>query len=263
MTPPPPIDASAAASRRRRLVIAGLAILAAAVLLLANLEGGLTLDRLLAHRAALETRIADNRTGSVLIYGLGYAAMVALSIPGASVGTIAAGLLFGPFVGGALAGVAGTLGATALFLAARMAIGESLARRAGPWLQRLREGFARDAVSYMLFLRLTPAFPFFIVNLVPALLGVPLRIFFWTTLVGVMPATFAFASAGAGLDSVLRAQAGAIAACRAAGRVDCAASLTPGALVTRETLLALAAMGVMALLPAVVRRLHGRGQQSE
>jgi Uncharacterized conserved protein len=70
--------------------------------------------------------------------------------------------------------VAATAGATLLFLAARTAFGDSLRRRAGPWLRRLQEGFQADAFNYLLFLRLVPLFPFFVVNLVPAVIGVPL-----------------------------------------------------------------------------------------
>ena len=92
---------------------------------------------------------------------------------------------------------------------------QGAAAKAGPWLARLSEGFKQDALSYMLFLRLVPAFPFFVVNLAPALLGVPFRSFLLGTLLGIIPGTFAFAYLGTGLDSIIEAQQKAYAACMA------------------------------------------------
>src|SRR5215510_7601074 len=96
-------------------------------------------------------------------------------------------------------------GATVLFLAARTAVGDLLQPRVGPWLSRLQRGFAENALSYLLFLRLVPLFPFFVVNLVPAFLGVRLRSFVVATFFGIIPATFVFAYFGAGLGSLLDA----------------------------------------------------------
>jgi uncharacterized membrane protein YdjX (TVP38/TMEM64 family) len=95
------------------------------------------------------------------------------------------------------------MGALALYLAARTAFADVLENRAGGAVEKMRDGFRKDAVSYMLFLRLVPAFPFFVVNIVPGLLGVPLRTFAWTTFVGIMPGTFVYASIGAGLGAII------------------------------------------------------------
>ena len=124
--------------------------------------------------------------------------MVALSIPGAVLLTISGGILFGTFIGGTAAVIAATTGATIIFLVAKSACGENLARRAGPLASKLSDGFRADAFSYLLFLRLVPAFPFFLVNLVPALAGVKLTVFVGATLIGVIPATFTFAFFGSG-----------------------------------------------------------------
>ncbi len=99
-----------------------------------------------------------------------------------------------------------------------------------------------------------PAFPFWLVNLAPALLGVPLRVFVPATLIGIVPGTFAFAFAGAGLDSVIAAQKAAKLACIAAGGTDCYLRIDLHALVTPKLLVALAALGVVALIPVVLRR---------
>ena len=90
-----------------------------------------------------------------------------------------------------------------MFLIARSALGEFLAARAGPWLSRFRQGFQDDAFSYLLFLRLVPIFPFWLVNLAPALLGVGFATYVATTFLGIIPGTFAYSLAGNGLDSVI------------------------------------------------------------
>ena len=104
---------------------------------------------------------------------------------------------------------------------AKSACGENLVRRAGPLAGKLADGFRADAFSYLLFLRLVPAFPFFLVNLVPALVGVKLSTFVAATFIGIIPATFAFSFLGSGLDSVIAAQEKIFRACLAAGRTDC------------------------------------------
>src|SRR5207344_456760 len=101
-----------------------------------------------------------------------------------------------------LAVCAGTLGAVILFAAARTAFADLLRARIGPWLDRVRNEFAAEGFSYLLFMRLVPVFPFFVVNLVPAFLGVSLRHYVLATLIGIIPGSFVFASVGAGLGSV-------------------------------------------------------------
>ena len=122
--------------------------------------------------------------------------------PGGLVLTVTAGFLFGTLGGGLTAVVGATLGAVAVFLIARTALGEPLRARAGPWLGRMEAGFRENALSYLLVLRLVPIFPFWLVNLVPAFLGVPLATYALGTFLGIMPATFVFASVGSGLGAV-------------------------------------------------------------
>ena len=107
-----------------------------------------------------------------------------------------------------------------IFLIARSALGEWLTRRAGPFAAKLAEGFRADAFSYLLFLRLVP-FPFWLVNLAPALFGVRLSTFIAASAIGIIPATVTFAVFGAGLDSIIAAQEPQYNACLAAGRGDC------------------------------------------
>ena len=121
---------------------------------------------------ALKTYIAGHTLLALLAYMLLYIVVVALSLPGGLVMTLAGGLLFGWQLGIPATVVAATIGATILFLAVKSSFGELLAAKAGPSLAALREGFQKNAFNYLLFLRLVPAFPFVVVNLAPALLGV-------------------------------------------------------------------------------------------
>jgi uncharacterized membrane protein YdjX (TVP38/TMEM64 family) len=134
-----------------------------------------------------------------------YAVVTALSIPGAVVLSISAGFLFGPFWGAAASVSGATLGAVAIFLAARSAFGNVLRARAGPWVRRLEAGFRENALNYLLVLRLVPLFPFFLVNLVPAFLGVSLRTFVLATFLGIIPGALVYASVGNGLGALLEA----------------------------------------------------------
>ena len=132
-----------------------------------------------------------------------YAAVAALSIPGATAMTLAGGFLFGT-VPGTLYNVLGaTIGATIVFLVARSAFGEVLQRRAGPFLKKIEEGFRQDAVSYLLVLRLVPLFPFWLVNLVPALFGMSLGAYVACTFVGILPGAVVYTSVGGGLGEFL------------------------------------------------------------
>jgi uncharacterized membrane protein YdjX (TVP38/TMEM64 family) len=137
-----------------------------------------------------------------LLYIAIYAGLVALSVPGAAVLTIAGGFLFGPWIGTLCAVVGATLGATGIFLATRAGLG-GLAQRAGPLAGRLEAGFRADAFNYLLVLRLVFVVPFWLVNLVPALVGVRLSTFILATFLGIIPGTFVYASFGNGLGDVV------------------------------------------------------------
>jgi uncharacterized membrane protein YdjX (TVP38/TMEM64 family) len=218
----------------------------------------LSLETLVRHRAMIDGFVAVHFPAALAIFIAIYVATVSLSIPAALFLTIAGGVLFGP-VAGPVASIAGsTTGAAIVFVLARTALGESLVRRAGPAAARLAEGFRADAFSYLLFLRLAPIFPFWLVNLAPALFGVRLTTFVAATVIGITPAAFAFGFVGAGLDSVIAAPAAAYHDCLAAGRPDCRLDFTLRDAVTPQMLAAFAALAVIALLPVVVKRWRAR-----
>lgn len=134
-----------------------------------------------------------------------YTASTALSLPQASLLSVAGGLLFGAFLATALTVTGATAGAVVLFLAARTALGQSMERRGGTGLARLREALRRDGFSYLLAMRLVPVFPFWLLNLAASVCGMRLGTFALATFIGIIPGTFVFSWIGAGLGSVLAA----------------------------------------------------------
>lgn len=225
----------------------------------AGLQDYLSLTAIADNRDALIGFVSNNAVLSGLIYFGVYATAVSLSLPGASLLTILGGFLFGWLAGGFLTVLAATAGAIVIFLVARTSLGEALASRAGPWMNRLSKGFREDAFHYLLFLRLVPVFPFWLINIAPALAGVPLGTYAITTLIGIIPGTFAFSVLGSGLDSIITAQRQAHLACVAEqGAANCQFTLDAGALVTPQLLAAFAALGVVALIPVAVRKWKAR-----
>jgi uncharacterized membrane protein YdjX (TVP38/TMEM64 family) len=218
----------------------------------------LSLAAVADHRDWLQTLVSQHWLAAIAGYGLIYMVTVALSIPGAALLTVLGGFLFGWLIAGVLVVVAATAGATVVFLVARTSLGDVLARRAGPRLNALAKGFRDDAFNYLLFLRLVPVFPFWLVNIAPGLFNVRLATFVTATLVGIVPGTFAFAFLGSGLDSIIAEQKAVYEACLAAGRDDCEMTFEAGALLTPELIIAFVALGVVALIPVVVRRLRAR-----
>lgn len=222
-----------------------------------------SLETLVRHRAAIESFMHQHYATTLALFVVLYVLVVAMSIPGALVLTISGGILFGAPVGASASVIGATLGATLIFLIARTACGEHLVRRAGASAQRLAEGFREDAFSYLLFLRLVPVFPFFVVNLVPAISGVKLLPFVAATFLGIIPATLAFSFVGAGLDSVIAAQEAAYKTCLAGGQAGCRLDFDAKAAATPQLLIALSALAVLGFIPLIVKRLRARGQSPE
>jgi uncharacterized membrane protein YdjX (TVP38/TMEM64 family) len=218
----------------------------------------LSLESLVHHRAMIEAFVSAHRTAAFLAFIAIYAAAVAISFPGASALTVCGGMIFGGLAGGLAAGAAATLGATLVFLIAKFALGGEacgdLARRGGALAEKLAAGFRQDAFWYLVFLRLVPLFPFWLVNLVPAPCGVGLAPFVAATALGIIPATFAFAFFGAGLDSAVAAQESAYQACIAAHQEGCRLNFDIKAAATPELIGGLVALGLIALIPPAIKR---------
>lgn len=194
----------------------------------------LSLSTIKANREAL-LAFADRHFAAALALAfLVYAGCVALSLPGALVLSLSTGFIFGRWIGTALVLAAATTGATIVFLAARYLFADAARRRLGPTGERIANGFTENAFAYLLFLRLVPLFPFFLVNLAPAFTAIPLRTYVLATLIGIAPATFVYVNLG-----------------QALGRIESLQGL-----VSRETLLALGLLGVLALAPLGWKRLR-------
>ena len=155
----------------RLLLLPFMIALAFAAIFSFHLGHYLTFEALAANRAWLLRLVADRLVVTVLAFGAIYVVATALSIPGAAILTVSAGFLFGPVFGTAISAVSATLGAVLLFAVARTSLGEMFRSRTEGSLKKLQDGFRKDAFSYLLFLRLVPLFPFWLVNLVAAFLG--------------------------------------------------------------------------------------------
>jgi uncharacterized membrane protein YdjX (TVP38/TMEM64 family) len=177
------------------------------------LAGGLVLVLLGAHRYLNFATLAANHdwacalvdrapVAAALAFVATYTGLVALSVPGAALFTMAAGFLFGTCLGTTYAVTAATLGATIVFGAARTGLA-GLAARVGPQLRRIEAGFRQNALNYLLVLRLVPVFPFWFVNLVAGASGMRLSSYVAGTFLGMIPAAFVYASLGSGLGILI------------------------------------------------------------
>ena len=232
------------------LVLIGLAALGYGL----GLHHYVSLDALAANRQSLRQYVEGHQAVSVLLFMALYIAVVALSIPGAAVMSLAGGFLFGWAISVPATVIAATIGSVIVFQVVKTSFGAALAERASPFLQRLSRRCSENAFSLLLFLRLVPVFPFWAVNAVAGLSRVPLRSFVLATIIGIIPASFAFALIGTGLDHALGAQFAAYDSCVAAqGAAHCSLSLDVGALITRELVLGLVALGLVSLVPLAVK----------
>lgn len=165
----------------------------------------LTFDALARHREALLAYRDAHPVWSSLAFIALYAAIVAFSIPGATIATLAGGFLFGLFPGAMYNVVGATLGAVLVFLAARAGLGADVAasiHARGGAAARLQAGLQENQWSALLTMRLVPVVPFFLANLLPAFAGIRLLPFAVTTALGIIPGGLVFTSVGAGLGTV-------------------------------------------------------------
>jgi uncharacterized membrane protein YdjX (TVP38/TMEM64 family) len=227
----------------RRLPI--LVIAAVAVAGAFSLGDFLSFETLARHREALiEVRDANYAQAVALFVGV-YVLIVAFSLPGATVATLTGGFLFGVFPGALFNVFAATAGATLIFLAARWGLGERLAARMDAsegLVRRIKAGIDDNQWSMLFLIRLVPAVPFFVANLVPALVGVPLYRYIVSTFFGIIPGAVVFTSVGAGLGEVF------------------ARGETPnlGVIFEPRILLPLLGLCALAALPIVLKAVRGR-----
>ena len=198
----------------------------------------LNFESLKMHYKSLKTKVDLHPVLSVFVYIGVYFFTVLLSIPGALFLTFLGGFLF-PLPLSTLYVVCGaTLGACGIFLAAKTALKAFLKKKAGSRLQKMEQGFKKNAVSYLLFLRFIPFFPFWLVNLAPAFFDVSLFTFFWTTLVGITPGAFINTLIGRGLATILEQDTFSI-----------------NALFNWQIKLGLVGLGIVALIPIIIKKI--------
>lgn len=180
----------------RKLAI--VAVIACSIVLFFVLDLGrfLSLETLKANRDHLLTFTEANYTASVVLFVLLYVAVAGLSLPGATILTLAGGFVFGAVPATLYVNIGATTGATLAFLAARYVLRDTVEQKFGRWLEPLQQGFAKNALSYLLTLRLIPLFPFFVVNLVSGLTRVSVGTYVAATALGIIPGSFVYAYAG-------------------------------------------------------------------
>jgi len=202
----------------------------------------LTFETLRANYVDLQSFVADYFILAMAIYVVGYAIVTAASLPVASLLTLVGGFLFGWLLGTVFTVIGATIGATILFLAARTSFGEPLRQKVKPYIGRMEQGFHKDAFNYLLFLRLMPVFPFFVVNLVPAFLGVSTRLFVITTFIGIIPGSAVYNVIGSGLGEIF----------------ESGEEFSLQNAINQEIIIGLAGLALVALAPIVLRKIKGR-----
>ncbi len=234
----PVADPAPARRSLRRFLPVAVLLSGLAGFFLLGLGEYLSLSMMTEHILELDRLVAENFWLSATVFTSVYALLTAFSVPGGLVLTLLGGCVFGTWLGTALVVTGATVGACGVFLAARTAFEETLRRRARGWLGRFEHGFRRNALSYLLVLRLVPLFPFWLVNIVPAFLGVPLRTYVIGTLIGIIPGSFVYASVGNGLSALV-----------AVGEEP-----DLGAIFAPEILLPILGLAMLALVPVFYRR---------
>lgn len=190
----------------KTLPLIGIAIVA--VIGFFTLRDYLTFETLRDNREALVAFRDANYVATALVFVLAYVAIVAFSLPGASLATLTGGFLFGTLAGSVLNVTGATIGATAIFLAARWGLGARLGAKleaSDGAIKKIKDGIDDNQWSMLFVMRLVPAVPFFVANLIPAFLEVPLHRYVLSTFFGIMPGTIVFTSIGAGLGEVFAA----------------------------------------------------------
>ena len=186
----------------KKIALALVAIVVIILFFYFDMKSYLTLAALKANRQTL----LDYYTAHKLIMVVGFMAIyivqTALSLPGAAILSLAAGAIFGSIMGTIYANIAATIGATLAFLVTRYLLRDVVLNRFGGKLEGMNRELETRGFSYLLFLRLVPLFPFFLINLAAGLTRLPLRTFFFGTMIGIIPGGFVYVNAGASLATI-------------------------------------------------------------
>ncbi len=212
----------------------------------------LNFDKIALSYNDLSNLIAKAPILSFFLAMLIYIIASATSFPLAWLLSISMGLFFGWEIGSLIVLFGATIGASALFLLARYAFADFFRARAGGFLNKMAHGLKENAISYLLFLRLVPLFPFTLVNIVPAIANVRFSSFVISTFFGIIPAVVAYTYAGEGLRSIVKGRA---LACET--NIDpCGQPLKTDEIVTKEILIAFLLLGLVSLIPVIIKTMR-------
>ncbi len=221
------------------VIVLAFAIAIAAFFLL-DLQQYLSLDALKSNRDQLLDFTRQHYTAAVTLFLLAYVLQTLFSLPGAAILTLTGGFLFGSLLGTLYVNVGATAGATLAFLTARYVLRDWVEQKFGHRLSALQQGFAQNAFSYLLTLRLIPLFPFFLINLLSGLTRVSIGTYVAATSLGIIPGSFVYAFAG-----------------RQLGTINSLKEIA-----SPNVILAFTLLGLLALVPMVYKKLSGRGSSA-
>ena len=187
----------------RRAVPITVLVVGSGLIFAFGIDDYITLEGMMENRVALQEWVTAHGVASGLVYTAVYALAISISIPGGLILTVAGGFLFGPYMATVCVVVGATIGSTVVFMAARYAFADFLQAMFGSALEKMEAGFNEHPKSYLFVLRLVPIFPFWLVNIVPAFLGVSLNNYVIATFFGIIPPTFIYTLVGDGAGAVL------------------------------------------------------------
>lgn len=186
----------------KKIALAFVGVVVVTLFFYFDLQRFLTLAALKANRQTLLDYYAAHKLIMVAGFMAIYILQTALSLPGAAILSLAAGAIFGSIMGTVYANIAATLGATLAFLVARYLLRDMVLSRFGAKLEGINRELETRGFNYLLFVRLVPLFPFFLINLAAGLTRLPLRTFFIGTMLGIIPGGFVYVNAGASLATI-------------------------------------------------------------
>lgn len=225
---------------RRQTVFWTAVLLIGAAIAIIIWFGGINLETLRDNRPWLIEIIERNGPLAASVFVVAAALALLTPFPLGSVVTASAGFLFGPYFGTALMVVTTLLSGTMLYLLSKSTFGQPLQRRAGKWFPRLKQESQQSPFVYVLALRLMPALPFFVVSVLPALVGIGIRPYLAASLVGSVPGLFSVAVVGSSLGAVFEA----------------GGDLSKFELMSEQTFLFLTALSILSLVPVIQNKLR-------
>jgi pyruvate/2-oxoglutarate dehydrogenase complex dihydrolipoamide dehydrogenase (E3) component/uncharacterized membrane protein YdjX (TVP38/TMEM64 family) len=187
---------------RGKLLLLVVLVAAIAAFIAFDLGRFFTLEQFRAQQSAIEAYRQAHPVQTALVFFVVYVAVTALSLPGAALMTLVAGAIFGLLWGTVIVSFASSIGATLAFLASRFLFRDAIQRRFGDKLRAINQGIEKEGAFYLFTLRLVPAFPFFVINLVMGLTPIPTRTFYWVSQVGMLLGTIVYVNAGTQIGQI-------------------------------------------------------------